>query len=96
MLQFFINENEKSLSQKRYEIEQFQQNFLPTEYTQNFLPKIVFPPFLAAILNFCLKRKTKFFLEMVRQSYFNEIFGPQSIHRIFCQKLFSHHFWRPS
>ena len=35
------------------------------ESTGNFLKKITFPPLLAAILNFGVKRKSGFILEMV-------------------------------
>ena len=41
-----------------------------------FFPRIVFPTFLAAILNFCVKRKNPVIRETVRQSDFSEIFGP--------------------
>ena len=45
-------------------------------------PKISFPPFLAAILNFCVKRKNKFILETVQDRDFDKIFDPQGISQI--------------
>ena len=41
------------------------------------LAKVVFPPFLAAILNFCIKCKSEFISEAVAdQNYFEENFWP--------------------
>ena len=51
------------LSQPRCEIQWFRRNFWLPEYQQStgdFSPKIVFPPFLVAILNFCVKGKNAF------------------------------------
>ena len=42
-------------------------------------PKIVFLPFFAAILNFCVKRKIAFILETVQ---FRQMFDPQTIQRV--------------
>ena len=50
-------------------------------------PKIVFPLFLAAILNFCIKCKNMFISETGRDAKFTGDFS---------QKSLSRHFWRPS
>ena len=62
--------------------------------------KIVFPPILVAILNFCVKCKTAFILGTVRDRAISMKF---LTHRVFAeftgdfsQKLFSHRFWQPS
>ena len=62
---FLYDENKKSLiSRKRCEIERFGPNFWLGGYNKVvcfFLTEIVSPPFLAVILNVCVKRKTAYF-----------------------------------
>ena len=55
------------LSRKQSEIERFQQSFDLQGICRVywcFFARIVFPPFLAAILNFCIKHKNLFISEM--------------------------------
>ena len=50
------------------------------------VPKIVFSPFVAAILNFYVKRKNALISEMVRdRAIFDKIFNAQDICRLYCQ-----------
>ena len=49
---------------------------------------IVFPPFLAAILNFCVKRKNVFISEMER----DEIFYTQGIRKVYWLLFVTNHF----
>ena len=70
------------------------------ESINEFSPKKVFPPLLAAILNFCVNRKRVFILETEQD---RSILTKFLAHRLsaesiidFSQKSFSRHFWRPS
>ena len=68
-LEFLCKMQRHSFYQKRCEIEHFRPNFRPPwAYTViwHFLPKIIVPPFLACILNFCVKIKSEFISEMVQ------------------------------
>ena len=62
--------------------------------------KIIFPPLLAAILNFCVKCKNVFISEMQRDRAISTKFLTHGICRVywhyFAKNTFSRHFWRPS
>ena len=62
----------------------------------NFLPKMVFLPFLTAILNICVKCKNAFILEMVRDTAISMKFLTHRVYTespaIICQKSFYNHF----
>ena len=92
------------LSQKQRKIEAiFDTIFdrrVSAESTGNFSQKIVFPPLLAAVLNFCVKRKSPLISEIERDRANSTKF---LTHRVaaestanFSQKSFSCHFWQPS
>ena len=70
------------------------------ESPSDFSPKIVFPPFLAAILNFSIKCKNAFISEMERHRVILMKFLTPRVSAEspgnFSPKAFSRHFWRPS
>ena len=53
----------------------------------HFLTKNIFPPFLADILNYSIKCKNTFILQMVRNRVIFTTFSPQEIHRAICHFL---------
>ena len=62
----FLHKRQAHLSWKRSEMNEIHSSKGIYRVIWHFLPKIIFSPFLADILNFCIKYKTAFFSEAVR------------------------------